>query len=436
MEWFALISIDQIPLKTDAVAHFPYSAGMEASLKFVSTYGDEVSMSIRNGDELLVPRRLVTHLGKDFRISRPVPAIECRKPPRSEEQAECIAKSVFLLREGVDHILEAPTGFGKTYLGCAIAGRLGQTTLILMTKQDLMDSWRETLINLVGVPPDQIGIAQADKLDYKGKRFVLSMVQSVTRPGKYDSEFFNSFGLIIFDETHRMAAETFSQACTLFPAKHRLGLSATPKRSDGKTPVLAAHIGPVMVQGTSVPMSPKVLIQETGWKIPAWMAGSVKPGQMMGVYKAMSQDIERNMRIVQFVHDAYAKGRTIVVMSDIVEHLKKLQVLCGTLSLPGEEMGFYIGENKKTLKFNGNKRIVFATYGMCSEGTDFPAWDSLVMATPRSNIKQPLGRILRMKEGKRKPVCLDLLDSGSIFKGFFHKRQQQYFEIGSEMVRL
>src|SRR5688572_10641112 len=117
-------------------------------------------MGLRVGSELLVPRNLCPPPpeGKDFRIVRPVPATECKMPPRDPEQAECIARSISLLKAGRPHIFEAPTGFGKSYCGTAIALGLGQVTLIVVPKDDLMGQWRKTLIQLGGVPPEEIGI--------------------------------------------------------------------------------------------------------------------------------------------------------------------------------------------------------------------------------------------------------------------------------------
>lgn len=432
-----MIALTETPLWTDAMAVYKYTPGMEAAFKFTSTYGDEVSMAVRSGNHILVPRRLapVNHAA-DKRVSRPLPAINCKMPPLDEEQANCISSSLKLLQNEVDHVLEAPTGFGKTYIGSSIAAQLGQATLIVVPKQDLMDSWYKTLINLVGVTADDIGIAQAAKLDYKGKRFVLGMVQSIIRPGKYDDEFYRAFGLVIFDETHRMAAECFSRACQLFPGLHRLGLSATPKRNDGKTPVISAHIGPVLVKGVTVPMSPKVLVENTGCTIPSWM-NNLDPGRMMGVYNSLSKSPVRNEKIVNFTKNAYAKGRTIVLMSDLIAHLNTLSNLLIQAGIPPTDIGMYTGETQRVmLRPNANKRVILATYGMCSEGTDYPHWDTLIMVTPRANIKQPVGRILRKNIGKPTPIVLDLVDSGSVFKGFYYKRLKQYHEVGGQVVQL
>jgi superfamily II DNA or RNA helicase len=400
------------------------------------------------GNHLLVPRRLAPSLGKDCRVSHSVPAISCKAPPLDEEQAEVIAKSIQLLKQGVDHVLEAPTGWGKTYAGSAVAAELSQTTLIVVTKTDLMGQWTDTLVRLIGVDPTEIGIAQAAKLVYKDKRFVLATVQSLIRPGKYDLNFFNYFGLVLFDETHRMAADCFSRACFLFPARHRLGLSATPKRSDGKMPVVEAHIGPVMSRGVVIPMSPKVVIKKTGWKVPDW-AGTVDskghvqidPGNLALVYKAMANikvpgTNRRNEMIVRYLEAAYLRGRTVVVMSDHIANLHMVRNLAiHRKVIPVTDFGEYTGDTPKTLlKTEAHKRVVLATYGMCGEGTDYPHWDTMVQITPRANVEQSLGRILRKMNGKAEPIALDLVDDHPTLKGFHFARQNTYFKVKGRMV--
>lgn len=435
------------PLRTDAMAHFPYTLGAEKEFNLVSKYGDEVNLSVRRGDFLLVPRELAPLGEIDARKVYPPFAIKCKKPPKNAEQQHLISKSTALFLQGRNHILQSPTGSGKTYMGCSIAVNLGQPTLIIVSKQDLIPSWKTTLINLIGVKESDIGHIQQSVCDYKGKKFVIAMLHSLIIPDKYSQEMFNYFGMVIFDEVHRLAAITFMRSCQLFPAKYRLGLSATPTRADKKDPVLYAHIGPILVVGTTVPMKAKILVKKTGWNIPKitrYIDGEPKtenmthaPGRMMGVSKKQASDTARNQLIVDFVTQAYKSGRTIVIMSDLIDgHLVPLFHLLAK-NIPAEQIDYYIGGRKKVdLDIAKTKRVVLATYSMTSEGTDVPEWDTLVLATPRANIKQPLGRILRTMEGKKQPICLDLLDNNSIFSAFFSKREKQYFEVGAEIVRV
>lgn len=436
------------PLRTGATAVYQYTPSLESLFMVNPKFEEPFSMAFKRGNVLHVPRGCVPIGTEDFRVEYSRSAINCKKPARSVEQAELIKKSVALLLAGHDHVFEAPTGFGKSYCGAAIAAEVGQPTLIVVTKQDLMTSWHSTLVNLIGIPASEIGILQADKKKWKGCRFVLGMVHSLVIPDKYEEEVFRYFGMVIFDEVHRMAADNFATACTLFPAKYRLGLSATPDRPDGKFPVVKAHIGPVMVKGATVPMKPKVLVKKTGWKIPKvkrfengiWIQKTLEhaPGRMAGVSKAQGSSFERNTIISDFVASSFTAGRNTLVLSDLLEgHLTPLFHSISKAGVPAEEIDYYVGGRSKIeLEIASKKRVVLATYAMCSEGTDCPWWDTLVLATPRSNVKQAIGRVMRFLEDKKQPVILDLLDSDSIFSAFYGKREVQYYEVGATIIKM
>ena len=370
------------------------------------------------------------------------------KPPQTEDQADCITQSIALMKHSVDHVIEAPTGWGKTYAGCSVGGALAQRTLIIVTKNDLIKGWRDTLIHLFGVDPNKIGHVQQDQCKYKGCNFVIAMIHSLVCR-EYDPEFYDYFGLTIYDEVHRLGADYFAQACQKFPTALRLGLSATPKRGDGKERLFEAHIGPVMVKGTWVPMAPKVLVKQTGWTVPivtqrddqdgVWkkMPMTITPGRMMAVVKAIASSKPRNEEIGKFTKSAFDAGRTVVIMSDLIDdHLVPLFHVLVAAGVPGEHIGFYHGQVKKTdlESVKNNKRVVLATYAMCSEGTNAPHWDTLVLATPRANVKQAVGRILRLVAGKKQPVVLDLVDNHAVLKSFYYSRLRQYYSVGGETV--
>ncbi|KVR21628.1 hypothetical protein WK13_34385 [Burkholderia ubonensis] len=429
--------LTDIPISTAAMSVYPYSAGLEAAYRFVPKIGEPFNAAIRRGNCLLVPRETCPTGADDQRVWKTPKPIAHHVEPRDEEQSEVIERVVKLLKAGISHICEAPTGFGKTIIGSWAGCELGQPTLILVTKEDLVHSWLDTLKNQFKVPESLIGHVQQDKCDYEGKAFVIGMVQSVVIPDKYNWQFFSYFGLVIFDEVHRMGADYFMQACTLFPAKLRLGLSATTKRSDGKWELVEAHVGPILVRGTQVPMKAKVLVRRTGWTKPHYMTAT--PGRMTNVSKAQANDPLRNKHILEFAGAAYQAGRcTTVIMSELHDaHLKPLFHMLAAHGIPGEDMDYYVGgRSKAALDTAAKKRIVLATYQMTAEGTNKPWWDTLVFGTPRANITQAIGRVIRQRDGKRQPVALDLLDNGAIFDNFFRSREKQYHEIGAEIVRM
>lgn len=437
-------SLASKPIFTAACAVFENKPGLAEYFMVYPKFDEPYSMARKVGNTLEVPRNCVP-LGEDRRVSfPPLPAINCKKPPLSAEQAKALQTSVDLLLADRNHIIEAPTGWGKTYAGTWIANQLGQPTLIIVTKDDLMAQWYSTLVDLIGINPKEIGKIKGSVLKYKGCRFTIAMLHSLVKDGKYSQEVYNSFGTVIFDETHRLAATTFEEACRLLPAKYRLGLTATPNRSDGKWTVIEAHLGPILVKGETIPMSPRVLVKKTDWELPSYPQVDpdtgykvmrkmpAQAGRLGAVVKRMGADKKRNAIIVSFVVEAYKAGRTVVVMSEqISAHLEKLEPMLIKAGIPPIDIGYYISKDKSP-----HKRVVLATFAMCAEGTNIIAWDSLVLASPRADVKQSIGRIMRFVDGKKTPVVLDLVDKDAIFKGFFYSRLKGYFSVKSEVIYL
>jgi superfamily II DNA or RNA helicase len=88
-------------------------------------------------------------------------------------------------------------------------------------------------------------------------------------------------------------------------------------------------------------------------------------------------------------------------------------------------VGYYIGGMKeKALKETEDKKIVIATYAMAAEALDIKTLTTLIMATPKTDIEQSVGRILRDKHSN--PIVVDIIDSHDIFKNQWRKRKTFY----------
>jgi superfamily II DNA or RNA helicase len=440
---------EKLPLRTGAVSVYPYSPEIEGRFTFKTNFDEIVCGAEKSpmGKTLLVPREAAPYAPapNDFRVSYPPVAINCKIEFR-EGQEEVCQKSVGYLKSGRCHIVESPTGSGKTIMGGWIAAQLGQPTMILVNKEDLVDQWLDALVNVLKIPAHMIGRVQQDVCEWKGKQFVIGMVHSVIIEDRYPQALYDYFGMLILDEVHTMATECFIRSCQMFPAKYRLGLSATPDRKDGKTKLLHWHVGPTLVRGKIAILAPKVLVKQTGWQIPAirkkvangyvMVPMPFQPGRMMSVIKAMAASEYRNHEIVNFVKQSYQADRNCLVLSDLREfHLQRLFQMLANAGIPGHHMGYYVGQmSKLQLELSKVKKVILGTYKMVSTGTNVVAWDTLVLATPRADIKQSVGRILRVADGKKMPVVLDLVDKDSIFQNFHIARKKQYYELKAQIV--
>jgi superfamily II DNA or RNA helicase len=88
-------------------------------------------------------------------------------------------------------------------------------------------------------------------------------------------------------------------------------------------------------------------------------------------------------------------------------------------------VGYYVGGMKENaLKETETKKIVIATYAMAAEALDIKTLTTLIMATPKTDIEQSVGRILREKHSN--PVVVDIVDSHDLFKNQWQKRRKFY----------
>ena len=127
-------------------------------------------------------------------------------------------------------LILAKCGVGKTFMAIYIAKMLGVRVAVLLHKSGLVDQWVEQFQKLW--PEISVGIVQGAQEDVAGHGVVIFMIQTVVRR-PYKRNQYNSFGLVINDESHRICARTFSRCLKHFPARCRLGLTATPNRADG-----------------------------------------------------------------------------------------------------------------------------------------------------------------------------------------------------------
>ena len=118
--------------------------------------------------------------------------------------------------------------------------------------------------------------------------------------------------------------------------------------------------------------------------------------------------------------------RKVLILSDRRQHLHLLKEAFDASSYTS---GFYYGGlTPQVLKESEEKQILLATFQYASEGFDMKGLDTLVLASPKSDVVQVVGRILRDKPEDRKhtPLVIDIVDMFSLFVGQGKKRNTYY----------
>tara|TARA_A200000113_G_scaffold80138_1_gene71208 strand:+ start:26 stop:1477 length:1452 start_codon:yes stop_codon:yes gene_type:complete len=312
-------------------------------------------------------------------------------------------------------LISLKCGGGKTVLALYIISMLKKKTIVVVHKDFLMTQWRDRITQFL--PNARIGKIQQNTIDIENKDIVLAMVQSLSQK-EYDPNVFSSFGLAVFDECHHLGAEVFSKSMAKVASKYMLGLSATPDRKDGLRKVFEWFIGP-MVYSSKKDVN-KDFIETRIYEYDnqndkvynKLELGYNKKPCMPRMINNISDCIHRNNFINELVKIEYLNGRKILILGDRREYLNRTEKWIKD-NIDPNVVGQYVGGMKPAeLRDSQEKDIILGTYSMASEGMDIPKLNTIFLASPKSDVVQSVGRILREKASVRKfhPLVVDFLD--------------------------
>lgn len=342
-------------------------------------------------------------------------------------QNEALRKAV----EAGHGVLSLPCGYGKTTVSLAIACKLGLRTMIVVHKEFLANQWKERIQQFC--PGATIGIVQQNKKEVECD-FVIAMLQSLSLK-EYSFEDFDSIGTLIVDEAHHVCAKVFSQSLFKLCPRHAFGLSATPNRKDGLTKVLHWFMGPTFfaVERENQEQVDVFPLDFTCRRFtdppPCTRFGKLSLPTMITELTEME---DRNTLIISTIKSATRGTRQVLVLSDRRHHCEWLHERFKSQS------GLYMGGMKEEeLTASSTKQIIFATFSQAHEGLDIPSLDTVILATPKSDIVQSIGRIMRETNGKKNnPRIYDIVDHWSVFHAMYNKRVKVYVQGGFNIPNL
>jgi len=245
----------------------------------------------------------------------------------------------------------------------------------------------------------------------------------------FPQDIIDSFGLTIYDECHHLSAEVFSNVMIKIVTNYNLGLSGTMTRKDGLTKVFKYFIGPVIHKEKS-DNNQKVCVKAVLFEDPEndefnEIETDYKGNPMYSrMITKLCENESRTDMIVNIIQTELQRDYNQQIM--ILAHNKKLiHSLFDKISGFEKDIGYYLGGMKEVdLKESESKKVIIATYAMASEGLDIKTLTTLLMATPKSDVCQSVGRILRSKHAN--PLVIDIIDVHQIFKNQFVKRKTYY----------
>jgi len=324
-------------------------------------------------------------------------------------------------------LIELWTGAGKTVLGLKIIEALKKKTIIFVHKTFLKNQWIERIQQYL--PNARIGTIQGQIIDIDNKDIVLAMIQSVSMKN-YNDTLFDSFGFSIYDECHHMSSEIFCNCLKKCNTLYGLGLSATMDRKDGLTKIFKMYLGDICYKHSKNSSQDNILVKAIDFivddeeynEVERDFRGQIKYSTM--VSKVSNLNLRNDFIVYVLESELFINpDQQFIVLAQtksLLNYLYKSIIHKNIASV-----GYYIGGMKECdLKKSESKTIILATFSMAAEALDIKSLTSLFLASPKSDIIQAVGRILREKHSN--PLVIDIIDNHDVFQNQFKKRRAFY----------
>ena len=308
-------------------------------------------------------------------------------------------------------VVEAMTGSGKTVIFTSFIVSRKQPTLILVNTKELAQQTIEAICKFTNLNPEDIGFVGSGEFDMKP--ITVGIHQTLARFDQEDFDRLNEmFGMIIADEVHIVAAETFFNNMGQLDAMYKFGFSATPRREDGLTDVIHFAAGPKihkvpeedLVDYVTIPSYRQV---ETGYYF--FLADTQE-------YQLMLTDMAEN------------EDRNEVILKEVRKHIESSCCLLCRRTWQVEYLAEMLGDRAVALTSkvskknrqkimdqirNKEKNIMVSTFGLMSTGIDIPHFEKMFYCGPvksETKIRQSAGRLMRQADGKQSAEIIDFVD--------------------------
>lgn len=420
------------------------------------------------GKYIVLPRGLREEILKKFDNAGISYKIEDKRTKGRElnisfkgELRESQIPAVETMLENETGILHAATAFGKTVVCCDMIARRGISTLILVDRADLMNQWTKRLDEFLDIneelPEYQTKTGRTRKRksligNLQGAHDTLTgivdvaMIRSLKKKDGFHP-MLKEYAQVYFDECHHAASDSAIEVLQEINAKYVYGVTATPKRGDGKEKINEFLLGPIRYRFTAKDRAEE---QNIDHLVYPRFTRTVKPHHLSktpygnDAYELIRNNDVRDEQIIRDVADCVQAGRTPVVLTKYVDHANKLSE---RLKKYADRLILLTGANGTKARRaqvkelnevdDSDSLILVGTGSLLGEGFDFPRLDTLFMATPVSGenvVEQYVGRLNRDYDGKENVIVYDYVDSHiPKFDKMYAARLKAYKKIGYEL---
>lgn len=420
------------------------------------------------GKYIVLPRGLREEILKKFDNAGISYKIEDKRTKGQElnisfrgELRESQIPAVETMLENETGILHAATAFGKTVVCCDMIARRGINTLILVDRADLMNQWIKRLEEFLDIDEELPEYQTKTGRTRKRKSLIgnlqgahdtltgivdVAMIRSLKKKDGFHPKL-KEYAQVYFDECHHAASDSAIEVLQEINAKYVYGVTATPKRGDGKEKINEFLLGPIRYRFTAKDRAEE---QNINHLVYPRFTRTVKPHHLSktpygnDAYELIRNNDVRDEQIIRDVADCVQAGRTPVVLTKYVDHAKEL---AERLKIYADRLILLTGANGTKARRiqveelnkvdDSDSLILVGTGSLLGEGFDFPRLDTLFMATPVSGenvVEQYVGRLNRDYDGKENVIVYDYVDSHiPKFDKMYAARLKAYKKIGYEL---
>lgn len=420
------------------------------------------------GKYIVLPRGLREEILKKFDNAGISYKIEDKRTKGQElnisfrgELRESQIPAVETMLENETGILHAATAFGKTVVCCDMIARRGISTLILVDRADLMNQWIKRLEEFLDIDEELPEYQTKTGRTRKRKSLIgnlqgahdtltgivdVAMIRSLKKKDGFHPKL-KEYAQVYFDECHHAASDSAIEVLQEINAKYVYGVTATPKRGDGKEKINEFLLGPIRYRFTAKDRAEE---QNINHLVYPRFTRTVKPHHLSktpygnDAYELIRNNDVRDEQIIRDVADCVQAGRTPVVLTKYVDHAKEL---AERLKIYADRLILLTGANGTKARRiqveelnkvdDSDSLILVGTGSLLGEGFDFPRLDTLFMATPVSGenvVEQYVGRLNRDYDGKENVIVYDYVDSHiPKFDKMYAARLKAYKKIGYEL---
>ena len=371
------------------------------------------------GGGLAVPSAWFRSQNVPYTDSRKFPAISLTfHGTLRDDQSRAVSTVYDRLVQDGSATMVMRTGGGKTVCALALTQRLGLKTLILVHKTFLMKQWIDRISQFI--PGANVTTISGSVHDTSGD-IVLGMFQTFS---SQSHSIHGDFGLVIVDEAHHVAADTFKRVMLRGSQKYTLGLSATPTRADGLdiTYLTGDRVDIEPGSASTTVDTSRITVEVRKYTCNAYLAPPplTKSGDIN--YSAMVSTLasihERTVFLCSLVE---SRRVPTLVLTHRRQHVTDILTILATEKRI-DAAPFVPGVRDVPMS-----RIVVSTYQYASEGFDRSDLECLVMATPIKSTTQAIGRVCRqMHRADHAPLIIDIQDQWSVFIAGGAARRREY----------